>query len=407
MKGTHKTRKTCRFCKDKDLGLVLDMGLMPHAGNFLKRAELGKELYYPLRIYYCRNCSLVQVCDIPNRDTLFSDYKYASSYSLSSYFERLAKKLSKIIKKGDFVFEIGSNDGVLLQPLKKLGFKVLGIDPAKNIAEIANSRGIETIVDYFSAKVATEVVTKYGEAELILANNVLAHIDDMDDIAKGIKKLLREDGIFIFEVHYLPDLINKLQYDFFYNEHLCYYLVTPLKKFWEKNGLAIFKVEKTMTHGGSIRVYLKHKSNTDRKINKSVKHFCDYERKNNLLTEKTYLDFSEKVKLHKVNFLKFLNNLNLRGHMVVGYGASGRANTILNYCGVTTDQIEYIVDESPLRYGRFTPGSHIPIKRLDYFKKDKNVKYCILFAASYKKQVLAKNREFIKNGGCFIIPLEI
>jgi methylation protein EvaC len=405
--GKYKTRKTCRLCQSRNITKILDLGFMPHAGDFLNKKDIGREKSYPLRIFYCKDCSLIQICDVPDAGELFRNYKYASSYSLKDYFFDYAQKLSKIIKKGSFIVEIGSNDGVLLSPLSKLGYKVLGVDPAKNIAKIAAKRGVATLPEYFNYQTAKKIIKKYGQADAFLASNVLAHIDDMDSVARGVKSLLKKDGIFVFEVHYLPDLIKKFQYDFFYNEHLCYYLVNPLKKFWQKYGLTIYKIEKTKMHMGTIRVYVKNADNNKIKIDSSIGRFLQTEKREGFLKIKKYLDFAKKVESHKLKFAKYLTDVKSKTGKIVGYGASGRANTILNYCGTNSNIIEYIVDESPLRSGKFTPGSHIPIKSLDYFKKDKKVKYCVLFAESYKEEILSKNQAFIKRGGKFILPLEI
>lgn len=397
--GKYKFKSECRFCQSKNLYKFLDLGFMPHAGDFLTRDQIGKEKYYPLRIFYCKKCHLVQVLDVPDPKELFLNYKYASTYSLKNYFEKYAVKLSKLFRKDDFVIEIGCNDGVLLKPLKKLGAKVLGIDPAGLIKD--KSMLVEN--KFFNEKTSLFISEKYGKADVVLASNVMAHIDDMQDVLRGIKNILKPNGTFIFEVHYLPKLIDKMQYDFFYNEHLGYYTLTTLRTFFEKFGFLITKVEMTKIHNGSIRVYVKN-NNVNCKINNSVQKMLKYEKQNGFLKLEKYKCFAKEVEKSKINFLNKINKLRSKDKKLVGYGASGRANTILNYCGITPDMIYYIVDESPLRAGKYTPKSHIPIKSLEYFKKDGDVKNVILFAGAYKNQIKEKNKEFIKSGGKFILP---
>lgn len=397
--GKFSHRKNCRFCGGKNLVKFLDLGLMPHAGNFLFKEEVGKEKYYPLIIYKCLKCGLVQILDIVPSSVLFKNYHYLSSVSLSDHFNKYAREISKrFLNKDSFVVEIGSNDGVLLEPLTKMGIKVLGVDPSSNIAKIANDKGLNTIVDYFNLKTAKNILKKHGRADAILANNVLAHIDDMNEVFNGIKLLLNPTGVLIFEVHYLPDLIKKNQYDFFYNEHLSYYDVSTLSKFLNKHNLKIFDIKKTKIHAGSIRIYAKFKNNKTLVVNKRVNEFTA--RENKKLNIKNFI---EEVEDHKRKLIKIILNLKNSGNKIVGYGASGRGNTLLNYCGIDINQIDYIVDESSERQGKFTPGTHIPIVAPEVFKKDK-VDYVLLLAWNYKSEIFKKEFKFIKNGGKFIVP---
>ena len=404
-KGKFLIRRECRFCSSKKLVKIIDMGPMPLAGDYLLKKNIGKEKYYPLRIYFSQKCSLVQVLDVIAPNILFNDYRYLSSVGLKAHFKSYADEMVKgFLKKGDFIVEIGSNDGVLLLPLKLLGMDVLGIDPAKNVAKIAEKKGVQTIVDYFGVKISKSILTIKGKAEAILANNVLAHIDNVNDVFKGIKLLLKPEGILVFEVQYLLDLINSLQYDFFYNEHLSYYTIVSLNPLMEKYDMEIFDVKKIPIHSGSIRVYVKFKNNIKLNIKSSVKKLLDIEKGNEVLNEKDLKKFAVKVGKHKISLVNYLVKLKRKGERIVGYGASGRGNVLLNYCGITNNYIDYIVDESPERYGRFTPGTHIPIVKPEVFRKDK-VKYCLLLAWNYKDMILSKEKEFVKKGGKFILPL--
>jgi len=403
-KGNTIKRNSCRLCRSKQITEILDLGFMPLAGDYLLKKDLGKEKFYPLKIYVCNNCLLVQVLHVIKSDTLFRNYHYLSSIGLSEHFEKFAKEtVNKYLKKGDFVVEIGSNDGVLLRPLKKHGIRVLGVDPAKNVADLAIKQGLETWVDYFGKNVAKKIVKEKGKTDAIFANNVLAHIDDLDDVFKGIKQLLKPSGIIVFEVHYLRDLIAKMQYDFFYNEHLSYYTLTSLIPFLEKYGLVIFDVMHLPIHSGSIRVYCKYKTNKNLRTYKRVLLMLNKEKQSRIQNIKTFNEFTKKVFKHKKNLNNVLLKIKNEGNKIVGYGAAGRGNTLLNFCEIDAELIDYIVDESSERQGRYTPGTHIPIVTPEIFRNDE-VKYALLLAWSYKKQITDKEREFINRGGKFILP---
>ena len=382
----------------------LDLGYMPHAGDFLTAKEVGKEFYYPLRIYFCRDCSLVQNLDVISPMKLFKQYHYLSSISLTDHFQKYAMEIKRrFLNKDSFVIEIGSNDGVLLSPLEKIGIKTIGVDPASNVAKIAKKRGVRTIVDFFGDKVAEKILKENGKADVIMANNVLAHIDNMDDVFRGIVKLLKPDGVLIFEVHYLPDLLNKMQYDFFYSEHLSYYSLAALVPFLSKFCLKIFDVKKVLTHSGSIRVYVEFKKSGKERISKNVEKLRKQELRLGTFSEKKLKLFVNNVYKHRKLMRSLLAKIKEDNKRIIGYGAAGRANTLLNFCEINTDTLDYIVDDSPERQGKYTPGTHIPIVSPDIFRKD-SVNYVLLLAWNYKKQIIEKEAKFIKDGGKFIIP---
>lgn len=404
IKGKFETRKTCRLCKSSSLTLILDLGLLPLAGNYLLKKDLGKEEFFPTRVYFCSSCYLVQLVDVITPKKIFEDYRYLSSMSLEKHFEEYAREMSELINKGSFAVEIGSNDGVLLGPLKKRGFKVLGVDPAKNVAKVATDRGLPTIINFFSQSVAKAIVKTNGQADAIFANNVLAHIDDMDEIGNAVKILLKDTGIFVFEVHYLLDLIEGLQYDFFYpGEHLTYYSINPIIRFWDKFGLDVFKVERIPIHSGSIRVYLRNK-NRNSKIDKSVFDLLKLEERRKLNRMETYEKFSKEVGNHKQKLKTLINSLKKESKQISGFGAAGRGNTLLNACGIGNSLIDCIYDKSPERYGRFTPGTHILIVDSDKFDES-NSDFSLILAWSYTSVIIEKEEEFLKRGGKFIIPL--
>lgn len=404
LKGRFIHRKTCGLCESKKLNRIIDLGTMPLAGDYLIKEEIGQEKFYPLCLSFCINCKAVQVTDIVSPKELYSDYRYLSSYSLSKHFEGHAREMySRFLSEKSFIVDVGSNDGVLLSPLSKLGVKVLGVDPAENIVETANKKGLETIVGYFDQNLAENIIKTKGQADAVFANNVFAHINNLDEVMKGIKILLKPEGICVFEVNYLVDLLEKVQYDIIYHEHHYYHSLTSLVPFLKRFGFVIFDVKRIPTHNGSIRVYFQGQEGKQ-KATDSLKKLLNLENKMKIYSLKTYRLFLERIKGKKTVLLKQLLKYKYAGKKIIGYGAPGRANTLLNYCKIDSDILDYIVDESPERVGRFTPGTHIPIYPVNKFRGD-NVDYALLLAFSYKEQIMEKEKEFIKRGGQFIMPI--
>ena len=403
-------REDCRLCRSKNLIKVLDLGEQPLAGGFLDQNEFQDEKFFPLRLYFCKDCTLIQNSEIIDKEVLFKHYFYISSASKTGvdHFKSYAEDLNTCFarKKGDnlFIVELGSNDGVLLLPLREFGHNVLGVEPSKNITEIARKKGLAIINDFFTQEVAREIVDKHSKADIITANNVLAHIDDMEEVIKGILILLKPEGILVFEVHYLLDLIEKLQYDAIYHEHFCYHSVIALSKFFEKWDMNIYKVQRVPMHEGSIRVYVKRKENLGRLQEKSVQELIRIERDKQLDNEQTFYGFTQRINKQKEMLNSAIQQIKQKGERIVGYGAAGRANTLLNYCNITYEMIDYIVDASPLRQGKYTPGTHIPIFSIEKFRED-NPENVLLLAWSYKKEILEKEYDYRKKGGKFVIPL--
>ena len=400
-----KTKKICRFCKSKNLKKVIDFGLMPLAGGFLKKQEVKKEKKYPLRVFICEDCGLVQLIDVVSAELLFKDYRYAPSTikTIGEHFKKYAREMAtRFLKQNSFVVEIGSNDGVLLAPLKELGINALGIDPATNIVKIARKRGLNVINDFFNLKTAKLILKKYGKADAVFSNNTLAHIDDMDETIKGIKLLLDKKGILVFEVQYLADLVKYTQYDIIYHEHLCYYSLKPLIKFLNRYGMKIFDIKRIPTQGGSIRVYAANKSTPQ--TSKKILKMLELEKKMDLYTHKGLRIFTKKIIEHKKALMKILKKFKAEGKTISGYGAAGRSVTLTNYCGIGKDYLEYTVDSSPERYGRLMPGTHVKIMPPSYLRK--NPTDAVLITAwNYKDEILKKEKWFLKNGGEIIIPL--
>ena len=400
-------RHDCRLCGSDKVVCFLQLCNMPRAGAYLKKEDLEKpEISYPLDIYFCQNCFSVQLLDVISRETLFDDYRYLSSVASNSvleHFEKYANEINDLLtKKSDLVLEIACNDGILLKPMKDKGVNCLGVDPASNIVNVAKEKGLNVINDFFGEKVGGEILDKYGSAEIIVANAVFAHVDDMNDITSGVSKVLSDSGTFIFEVHHLADIIEDMQYDSFYHEHFSYHSIITLSKFLKKYDMEICKVKKFSIRGGMIRVYAK-KNISNNKIDESVREFINQEQKLGLDKLETYQRFAKEVNEHKLEILNLLKKLKSEGKKIVAYGMSGRGNTLLNYWKVGTEIIDYGIDASPERYNRFVPGMHIPIRSPE--NSLLGVDYALLLAWIFKDDILKKENNFIENGGKFIIPM--
>jgi len=392
---------------------VIDFGLMPLAGGFLKKHELKKEKKYPLRVFVCEGCGLVQLIDVVSAELLFKDYRYTSSTTktLREHFKKYAEEvITRFLKKNSFIVEIGSNDGVFLAPLKKFRINTLGVDPATNIVKIAQKKGLDVINDFFNLKSAKLILNKYGKADAIFANNVLAHIDNMNETLKAIKLLLDKKGILVFEVQYLADLVKYTQYDFIYHEHLCYYSLKPLIEFLDRYKIKIFDVKRVPTQGGSIRVYAVNKStpldeaSQKYQASKRFLKMLKDEKRLGLYTQKGLKGFAKKVIKHKEALIKTLNKFKAEGKTISAYGASGRGVILTNYCGIGKDYLEYIVDASPERYNRLMPGTHVKIVPPSYFRKNPT-DVILITAWNFKNEILKKEKWFLRRGGKIIVPL--
>lgn len=402
-----KTKNNCRFCGSKNLKKVIDFGLMPLAGGFLKKEEIKKEKKYPLRVFICESCGLVQLIDVVSAELLFKDYRYAPSTikTIREHFKKYAAEMAaRFLKQNSFVVEIGSNDGVLLAPLKEFGINALGVDPAINIVKIARKRGLNVINDFFNVKTAKLILNKHGKADAIFSNNTLAHIDDMDETMKGIKLLLDKKGILVFEVQYLADLVKYVQYDLIYHEHLCYYSLKPLIKILDRYGMKIFDIKRIPTQGGSIRVYAAHKSNQKYRISKKILKMLRFEKKMDLYTHEGLRNFTKKIAEHKKALMKILKKIKAEAKTISGYGASGRSVILTNYCGIGEEYLDYMIDSSPERYGRLMPGTHVKIMPPSYLRKNPT-DVVLITAWTYKDEILKKEKWFLKKGGKIIIPL--
>ena len=400
----YKRITNCRVCKEKNLYRFLSLGKMPLANSFLTKKELKKrEKKYPLDIYFCKTCGLVQLGVVVSPEIMFKNYVYVSSTSetMRLHFMGLAKDVTSKIPKGKLIVDIGSNDGTLLKRFKKLkNFRLLGIEPAKNIARIANSDGIETINAFFSRDLAKRISNEKGKADAITATNVFAHVDNLDEFLIGINTLLSEEGVFVIEVPYLINLLENKEFDTIYHEHLSYFSITPLVTLFRRHGMEVEDVKEVGIHGGSIRVFIRKSG----KQSNNVKNILALEKRKHLYSVSTYNNFSKDVEMVKKRLVSLLKNMKGKKKSIVGYGAPAKGNTLLNYCGIDTKFLEYIVDKSKHKQGLYTPGTHIPVfppeKILDG-KPD----YVFILAWNFKDEIIKQQNKYKDKGGKFIIPI--
>lgn len=399
----------CRFCDILLEQVVIDLGKTPLANSFLSEKMLNeKEEFFPLKVLVCKKCYLVQLKEVETPQNIFTNYAYFSSYSKS--FLDHAKNYVNMsidrfhIDKNNFVVEIASNDGYLLQFFKEKNIPLLGIEPAKNIAKIAEKKGINTVNEFFGKELSEELIKKYKKADLLICNNVIAHVPKINDFVNGLKILTSENGVITIEFPHLMELVDHNQWDTIYHEHFSYFSFFVMQKILEKNRLKIFDVEKIATHGGSLRVFCTHSENKKIEIKDSVNNLLKLEREKGMMEIPYYQNFSKKV-IGSINqFTDFCNQMKKEGKIIVGYGAPAKANTLLNCCGVNQDIIEYVVDLSPHKQGLYLPGSHIHIKSPEEIKKLKP-DFVIIFPWNLKEEIM-KQIQFIRNwGGKFVIPI--
>ena len=398
----------CRICSGKDFELVLDLGMQPPANSFTKRDDLkSNEDRFPLRLFLCKNCFLLQLLDIVDKEYLYKKYVYLSSANkpmikhFFNYAEEVWEEFLKN-KKDPFVVEIGSNDGTLLKEFKKFGASVLGVEPATNIAEIAITAGVNTKNEFFNLNLAN-VLSKNRKADIIIGNNVVGHIDNLLDLFQGVNSLLTDDGIFIFEVPHAINLLRQLEFDTIYHEHLSYFSVIPIIELVKQCSLEIINVKKQSVHGGTIRVYV-GKSNMH-EINDNVKKIITEEQKYGINKIETYIEFSNNVCNLKEDIVTSLRQLKEKNMKIFGYGASAKGNVLLNFCNIDATILDFIIDTTPLKHGLFTPGTHIPILSSNKIKQLGNDYVAFLLAWNYKSEILEKEEEFRRNGGKFLVPI--
>jgi SAM-dependent methyltransferase len=401
------TSHSCRFCNTPLNQIFLDLGMSPLANSFLDTKMLNqKEPFYPLQTFVCDNCFLVQLEEFQSPENIFSDYAYFSSYS-ESWLKHAENYVNMIMSRfrldsNSFVVEIASNDGYLLQYFKKRNIPILGIEPAANIAKVAEEKGIPTLVKFFGVKTASDLVHAGKRSDLILGNNVLAHVPDLNDFIDGIKILLKENGIITMEFPHLLQLMQQNQFDTIYHEHFSYFSLLAVKKIFNQHGLEVFDVEKISTHGGSLRVYAKHSDDIVHMITENVDKLLLEEKEFGLDKISTYKAFQRKIDSVKQDISNFFLDAKKNGKKIVCYGAPAKGNTLLNYCGIGLDVIEFTVDRSPYKQGMHLPGTHIPITSPEKIR-DARPDYLVILPWNLKDEIMTQMSYIREWGGKFVV----
>jgi SAM-dependent methyltransferase len=403
-------RDACGFCESRTLEQIIDFGPMALAGGFVKPAQFAAERRYPLRVFFCTRCYALQLRDIVDPADLFGRYFYFSSAirSLREHFHDYASEVTArfLQPERSTVVEIGCNDGILLKPLADQGIRrPIGVDPAANILRTIDDPRITVVNDFFGSAVAARIRSEHGPAHLVAANNVYAHIPDINDVTSGIAQLLDEDGVFVFEVHHLGSVLRGLQYDMIYHEHLYYYSLIALDNHLRRHGLVVFDLKRIPIHGGSIRYYAcKVGSRWSRAVTNRVVAQREEERSQGVDRVETFQHFADEIAQRKHTLMAFLERLKAAGKRVAGYGASGRANTIIQYCGIGQAHMSYMIDDAPAKWGFYTPGSHFEIRSNEALATDAP-DYLIVFAWGYLNEIAEKCKPYLDAGGKLITPL--
>lgn len=398
----------CRFCSNLLKHTFVDLGMSPLSNAYLKLDTINKaEKFYPLHAYVCDNCFLVQLEEFETPDHIFSDYAYFSSYS-ETWLHHAENYTELMIKRFGFnansqVIEIASNDGYLLQYFQKQNIPVLGIEPAANVAKVAEEKGIPSLVKFFGVSTAKELVNQGIQADLLLGNNVLAHVPDLNNFVAGMKIVLKPDGILTMEFPHVLRLILQNQFDTIYHEHFSYFSFLTVEKVFATHGLTLFDVEELPTHGGSLRIYGQH-NDGKKTISDRISELKTKEIEVGLEQLETYLGFGKQVKATKRQLLSFLIDIKNQGKLVVGYGAPAKGNTLLNYCGIRTDLFDYTVDRSPYKQGLFLPGTHIPIYHPDKIIETKP-DYLLILPWNIKDEIIEQMSHIREWGGQFVVPI--
>jgi SAM-dependent methyltransferase len=399
----------CRFCDASLKHVFVDLGMSPLSNAYLKPSELARmEPFYPLVVFVCGQCFLVQLEEFESPSGIFSDYSYFSSYS-ESWVEHARVYTNMIVDRLKLgrdhrVIELASNDGYLLQHFVAKGIPVLGIEPAANVAEAAIRKKIPTQIEFFGESMARRLVREGIGADLIVGNNVLAHVPALNDFVKGLKILLKPDGVITLEFPHLMRLMDENQFDTIYHEHFSYFSFHTVRQIMAAHGLAVFDVDELSTHGGSLRIYVRHQEDRSKRTEERVENLAARERAGAVTDLETYLCFGEKVKQTKRRFLEFLIAAKNEGRSVVGYGAPAKGNTLLNFCGVRTDFIDYTVDRSPHKQGQFLPGTRIPIHHPDRIIETRP-DYVLILPWNLTEEITAQ-MSYIRNwNGRFVVPI--
>jgi SAM-dependent methyltransferase len=401
--------KTCRFCNANLRTTFVDLGMSPLCETYPSVADLNRgEMFYPLHVFVCEKCFLVQLEEFESPENIFSDYLYFSSYS-DSWLQHCKNYTDKMIQRfglgaANFVVEIASNDGYLLQYFVERGVPVLGIEPAANVARVAEEKGVPTLNRFFGTQLAVDLAGKGRTADLIAANNVLAQVPDLNDFVEGLKILLKPHGVLTLEFPSLLKLMELNEFDTIYHEHFSYFSLLATSAILQAHGLRVFDVEELTTHGGSLRVYASRVEDSTHLQQPCVKALLDLEKNAGLDTIAAYQGFARQVRETKLALVDFLVTAAREGKTVAGYGAPGKSATLLHYCGIGKDLIQYTVDRSPHKQGRVLPGTHIPIFHPDHIRETRP-DYVIILPWNLKDEI-TQQLQFIRDwGGRFVVPI--
>jgi len=406
---TATKQSMCRFCGSKLEHTFVDLGMSPLCESFLPGEHLNQmEAFYPLHAYVCGNCFLVQLEAYVTPEHIFSDYAYFSSYSDSwlahakKYTDRMAERFG--IGEKSFVVELASNDGYLLQYFVEKRVPVLGIEPAANVAAVAVKKGVPSLVKFFGRETARELAAEGQQADLLLGNNVLAQVPDLNDFVAGMKILLKPSGVITMEFPHLQRLMEENQFDTIYHEHFSYFSFVTAEKVFAAHGLTLFDVEELPSHGGSLRIYGRHAEDASKPVGERVGQLRAREESAGFTTLECYARFGENVKETKRKLLAFMINAKQEGKHIAGYGAPGKGNTLLNYCAIRADFLDYTVDRNPHKHGKFLPGTHIPIlppERIRETRPD----YLLILPWNLKDEIMQQNAYIRDWGGRFVVPI--
>ena len=398
----------CRMCKSQKLETFLDLGFTSLADNFLKKNELDKpEIFYPLRVNICTECGLSQLNYVVSPELMFNEkYPYDSSTTKTGrvHFTLMAAELCEKfnLKKNSLVIDVGSNSGVLLSGFKFKNMQVLGIEPSSKLAKIASEKGIETIQEFFSFHLAEKIVNDKGKCNIITATNVFAHIDDLVDFVKSCDVLLNDDGILCIEAPYFVNLIENLEYDTIYHEHLSYISVKPMMRFFKRFNMELFNVEYKKIHGGTLRYYIckagKHE------ISQNVSKYISKENNLKIHSINRLKKFAKLVQEQRHQLISLLIELKKQGKTIAAISAPAKGNTLLNYCKIDSKILDFVTEKNPIKLDTFTPGMHIPVYS-DKFLLEKKPDYAVILAWNFAEEIMDNNKEYRKLGGKFIIPI--
>jgi 2-polyprenyl-3-methyl-5-hydroxy-6-metoxy-1,4-benzoquinol methylase len=400
----------CRFCKHPVTTEFADLINSPASNSYLTKEQLNEpEVFYPLKVMVCDKCFLVQVDEYKKSEDIFNgDYAYFSSFS-TSWLAHCKKYTEMMIARFGFnekslVTEIASNDGYLLQYFKENNVPVLGIEPTANTAAVAIKKGIPSVVDFFGVRLAKKLVAEGKQTDLLLGNNVLAHVPDINDFVGGMSLLLKDNGVITMEFPHLYQLVKNNQFDTIYHEHFSYLSFTTVSKIFEANGLVMFDVEEVPTHGGSLRIFAKHKNDNSKPIGANVAAILSKEKEAGMLSIDYYKNFQVKIENIKNDLLEFLLKQKRAGKKVAAYGAAAKGNTLLNYCGIKNDMISFVVDANPAKQNKYLPASHIPVVLEERIKQDKP-DFIIILPWNIKDEIV-KQLDYVKAWGCeFVVPI--